>query len=103
MVELRSFSSFYLCFRIELLLEVIGNIHKQPSKQREKMVRMMIYVGLLVGAYYAGVEGLTHHEVNEMFNSMIELAISIKDDAHSVLERVQEIVENTSNAWNRNS
>ena len=67
------------------------------------MVRMMIYVGLLVGAYYAGVEGLTHHEVIEMFNSMIDLAISIKDDAHSVLGRVQEIVENTSNAWNRNS
>jgi len=67
------------------------------------MVRMMIYVGLLVGAYYAGVDGLTHHEVNEMFNSRIELTISIKDDAHSVLERVQEIVENTSNTWNRYS
>ena len=67
------------------------------------MVRMMIYVGLLVGAYYAGVEGLTHHEVNEMFNSMIDLAISIKDDAHSVLERVQEIVKNTSDDWNKNS
>ena len=39
------------------------------------MLRMMTYVGLLVGAYYAGVDGLTHHEVNEMFNSMIELAI----------------------------
>ena len=87
MAELRSFSSFYLCFRIELLLEVIGNIHKQPSKQK-KMVRMMIYVGLLVGAYYAGIEGLTRHEVIEMFNSMIDLAISIKDDFHSLFERV---------------
>ena len=67
------------------------------------MVKLMIYVGLLVGAYYAGAEGLTHHEVIETVNSMIELAISIKDDAHSVLERVQEIVENTSDAWNRNS
>ena len=63
----------------------------------------MIYVGLLIGAYYAGIEGLTYHEVFEKFNHSIEMAISIKDDAHSVLERVQEIVENTSNAWNRNS
>ena len=67
------------------------------------MLRMMTYVGLLVGAYYAGIEGLTHHAVIEMFNNMIELAIRIKDDAHSVLGRVQEIVENTSDAWNRNS
>ena len=67
------------------------------------MVRMMIYVGLLVGANYAGVEGLTHHQVIEMFNSMIELAISMKDDAHSVVERVREIVENSRSAWNKNS
>ena len=65
------------------------------------MVKLMIYVGLLVGAYYAGAEGLTHHE--ETANSMIELVISMKDDAHSVVERVREIVENSRSAWNKNS
>ena len=67
------------------------------------MVKLMIYVGLLVGAYYAGAEGLTHHEVIETVNSMIELVVSMKDDAHSVVERVREIVENSRSTWNKNS
>ena len=67
------------------------------------MVKLMIYVGLLVGAYYAGAEGLTHYEVIETVNSVIELVISMKDDAHSVVERVREIVENSRSAWNKNS
>jgi len=67
------------------------------------MVRMMIYVGLLIGAYYAGIEGLTYHEVFEKFNHSVELAISIKEDAQLFLERVQEIVKNTSNALIINS
>ena len=67
------------------------------------MLRMMIYVGLLIGAYYAGIEGLTYHEVFEKFNHSIEMAISIKDDAQLFLEGVQEIVKNTSNSWSRNS
>tara|TARA_B100001179_G_scaffold45819_1_gene30490 strand:- start:303 stop:506 length:204 start_codon:yes stop_codon:yes gene_type:complete len=67
------------------------------------MVKLMIYVGLLVSAYYAGAEGLTYHEVIETANSMIELVISMKDDAHSVVERVREIVENSRSAWNKNS
>ena len=67
------------------------------------MVKLMIYVGLLVSAYYAGAEGLTYHEVIETANSMIELVISMKDDAYSVVERVREIVENSRSAWNKNS
>ncbi len=67
------------------------------------MLKMVIYIGLLVSAYYAGAEGLTHHEVIETVNSMIELVISIKDDAHLVVERVLEIVENSRSAWNKNS
>ena len=67
------------------------------------MVIMMIYVGLLIGAYYAGIEGLTYHEVFEKFNHSVELAISIKEDAQLFLERVQEIVKNASNALIINS
>ena len=67
------------------------------------MVRMLMMVGLLVGAYVAGYNEITHHEVIELVNNMIEMVISMKDDAHSVVERVREIVENASSAWNRSS
>ena len=67
------------------------------------MVRMMMMAGLVVAAYVAGYNEITHHDVIELVNSMIEMVISMKDDVDSVVERVREIVENTSSAWNRSS
>ena len=67
------------------------------------MVRMMMMAGLVVGAYVAGYNEITHHDVIELVNRMIEMVISMKDDVDSVVERVREIVENTSSAWNKSS
>ena len=57
------------------------------------MVRMMMMTGLVVGAYVAGMNGITHVEVMEMVESsmtyvegMIEYAESYREEVSSVVE-----------------
>ena len=64
------------------------------------MVRMMMMTGLVVGAYVAGMNGITHVEVMEMVESsmsyvegMMEYAERFRDEASSVVESVSETVE----------
>ena len=64
------------------------------------MVRMVMMAGLVVGAYVAGYNGVTHVEVmefveNSMSNveGMMEYAESFRDEANSVVESVSERVE----------
>ena len=64
------------------------------------MVRMLMMAGLVVGAYVAGYNGVTHVEVMEFVESsmsyvegMMEYAESFKDEANSVVESVNEVVE----------
>ena len=66
------------------------------------MTRMMMTVGMVVGAYVAGMNGITHVEVMEMVETsmtyvegMIEYAESYSDEISSVVESVTETVEGT--------
>jgi len=64
------------------------------------MVRMMMMTGLVVGAYVAGYNEITHIEVMEMVENsmtyvegMMEYAKNFKEEANSVVESVSERVE----------
>ena len=66
------------------------------------MMRVVMMVGLVVGAYVAGMNGITHVEVMEMVETsmtyvegMIEYAESYSDEISSVVESVTETVEGT--------
>ena len=66
------------------------------------MVRMMMMTGLVVGAYVAGYNEITHVEVMEMVETamtyvegMIEYAESYREEVSSVVESVTETVEGT--------
>ena len=63
------------------------------------MVRMLMMSGLVVGAYVAGMNGITHVEVMEMVESsmiyvegMIEYAESYRGEVSSVVESASDIV-----------
>ena len=69
------------------------------TQMRKMMVRMMMMTGLVVGAYVAGMNGITHVEVMEMVESsmtyvegMIEYAESYREEVNSVVERATDIV-----------
>ena len=64
------------------------------------MVRMLMMAGLVVGAYVAGYNEITHVEVMEMVENsmtyvegMMEYAKNFKEEANSVVESVSERVE----------
>ena len=57
------------------------------------MVKLMIYVGLLVGAYYAGAEGMSPNDIVDKVFELFELVMSMEDDVKSVVETVREFVE----------
>ena len=64
------------------------------------MMRVVMMTGLVVGAYVAGMNGITHVEVMEMVETsmtyvegMIEYAESYSDEISSVVESVNEVVE----------
>ena len=64
------------------------------------MVRMLMMMGLVVGAYVAGYNGVTHVEVMEFVENsmsyvegMMEYAEGFRDEANSVVESVNEVVE----------
>ena len=66
------------------------------------MTRMMMTVGMVVGAYVAGMNGITHVEVMELIETsmtyvegMIEYAERYRGEVSSVVERVTETVEGT--------
>ena len=65
-------------------------------------MRVVMTVGMVVGAYVAGMNGITHVEVMEMVETartyvevMIEYAESYSDEISSVVESVTETVEGT--------
>ena len=57
------------------------------------MLKMIIYMGLLVSAYYAGAEGMSPNDIVDKVFELIELVMSMEDDAKSVVEKVQSFVE----------
>ena len=64
------------------------------------MMRAVMMVGMVVGAYVAGMNGITHVEVMEMVESsmtyvegMIEYAESYRGEVNSVVENVTSYVE----------
>ena len=66
------------------------------------MVRMMMMTGLVVGAYVAGYNEITHVEVMEIVENsmtyvegMMEYAERFREEASSVVESVTETVEGT--------
>ena len=69
------------------------------TQMRKMMVRMLMMSGLVVGAYVAGMNGITHVEVMEMAETsmtyvegMIEYAESYREEVNSVVERATDIV-----------
>ena len=63
------------------------------------MMRVVMMVGLVVGAYVAGMNGITHVEVMEMAETsmtyvegMIEYAESYREEINSVVESATDIV-----------
>ena len=64
------------------------------------MRKLLMIAGLVVGAYVAGYNGVTHVEVMEFVESsmsyvegMMEYAESFRDEANSVVESVNEVVK----------
>ena len=64
-----------------------------------KMTRTIMTVGMVVGAYVAGMNGITHVEVMEMIETsrtyvegMIEYAESYRGEVSSVVETATEYV-----------
>ena len=57
------------------------------------MVKMMMMVGLVVGAYVAGAEGMTPNDIVDKVFELFELVMSMEDDVKSVVETVREFVE----------
>ena len=64
------------------------------------MMRVVMMVGMVVGAYVAGMNGITHVEVMEMIETsmtyvegMIEYAESYRGEISSAVESARETVE----------
>ena len=64
------------------------------------MMRVVMMVGMVVGAYVAGMNGITHVEVMEMVETvmtyvegMVEYAERYRGEISSVVESVTETVE----------
>ena len=57
------------------------------------MVKMMMMVGLVGGAYGAGAEGMTPNDIVDKVFELFELVMSMEDDVKSVVETVREFIE----------
>ena len=64
------------------------------------MMRVVMMTGLVVGAYVAGMNGITHVEVMEMVETamtyvegMMEYVEGFREEASSVVESARETVE----------
>ena len=56
------------------------------------MVRMMMMMGLLVGAYVAGYNEITHVEVMETVENSMAYVEGMMEYAESFSERVEEVL-----------
>ena len=63
------------------------------TQMRKKMVRMLMMAGLVVGAYVAGYNGVTHVEVMEFFESSMANVENFND----YVEGMMEYAENMKN------
>ena len=77
-----------------------GFLLNLKTRMRKKMRRLLMMAGLVVGAYVAGYNGVTHVEVMEFVESsmsyvegMMEYAESFRKEASSVVENVNERVK----------
>ena len=73
--------------------------HFENSNEEKKMVRMLMMAGLVVGAYVAGYNEVTHVEVMDFAENsmsyvegMMEYAEKFREDAGSVVESVSKRV-----------
>ena len=57
------------------------------------MIKMIIYIGLLIGAYYAGVEGMSPNDIVDKVFELFELVMNMEDEVKSVVESIRELVE----------
>ena len=57
-----------------------------------KMTRMVMTVGMVVGAYVAGMNGITHVEVMEY----IEMGMGYSETAISYADRIMDAVDNVN-------
>jgi|TARA_Y100000296_G_C5088336_1_gene213550 hypothetical protein len=53
--------------------------------------KAMVFLGLLIAAYIAGAEGLTHHDIYNLVDSSV-VYITEDVDWLTVIERAKEIV-----------
>ena len=59
---------------------------------RKKMVRMLMMMGLLVGAYVAGYNEITHVEVMETVETSMAYVEGMMEYAENFSERVEEVL-----------
>ena len=63
------------------------------TQMRKKMVKMLMMAGLVVGAYVAGYNGVTHVEVMEFF----EWSMANVEKFDNYVEGMMEYAENMKN------
>ena len=63
------------------------------TQVRKKMVRMLMMMGLVVGAYVAGYNGVTHVEVMEF----VEWSMANVENFNDYVEGMMEYAENFRN------
>ena len=63
------------------------------TQVRKKMVRMLMMMGLVVGAYVAGSNGVTHVEVVEF----VEWSMANVENFNDYVEGMMEYAENMKN------
>ena len=61
------------------------------------MVRMMMMTGLVVGAYVAGMNGITHVEVMEMVETAMTYVEGMIEYAESYRGEISSVVESATN------
>ena len=60
------------------------------------MTRMMMTVGMVVGAYVAGMNGITHVEVMEMIETSMTYVEGMIEYAESYRGEISSVVENAT-------
>ena len=61
------------------------------------IVRMMMMTGLVVGAYVAGMNGITHVEVMEMVETAMTYVEGMIEYAESYRGEISSVVESATN------
>ena len=60
-------------------------------------MRVVMTVGMVVGAYVAGMNGITHVEVMEMIETTMTYVEGMIEYAESYREEVNSVIESTTN------